>query len=144
MRDLTRGAVPTVQPRHLHWPVHGREAAGEWLGVTTEWIGIDEKEPQSQKKVRSNRFLADIAAIRRGEAKGDSVWQALQRERRRARSARHRLAQAAKAKMRLKPRAFVDAEDADREYAALAVSRARRSARISVVLQQVLERRAVE
>ena len=99
-----------------------REAAGEWLGVTTEWIGIDEKKPQSQKKVRSNRFLADIAAIRRGEAKGDSVWQALQRERRRARSARHLLAQAAKAKMRLKPRAFVDAEDADREYAALAAA----------------------
>ena len=34
--------------------------------------GSREKELPAQKKVRSNRFLADIAAIRRGEANGDS------------------------------------------------------------------------
>ena len=100
-----------------------RDAAGEWLGITSEWVGIASEEPPvAERKVRSNRFLADLAAIRRGESKGDSVWQALQRERGRTRAAKHRAKAkvAAEAKVRLKPRPFTDASDADAAYKARA------------------------
>ena len=58
-----------------------RDATDEWMGVTTEWIGLESGASSGggPRKVRSNRFLADVAAIKRGEAKGDPVWQALQR-----------------------------------------------------------------
>ena len=94
-----------------------RDVAGEWLGITSEWVGIaSEEPPAAERKVRSNRFLADLAAIRRGESKGDSVWQALQRERGRTRAAKHR----AKMAVRIKPRQFTDASDADAAYKARA------------------------
>ena len=42
-----------------------RDAANEWMGVTTEWIGLEAGESSGggPRKVRSNRFLADAAAI---------------------------------------------------------------------------------
>ena len=88
-----------------------KEAASVWMGVTSEWIGVDSKEDQTSHKVRSNRFLADLAAIRQGRAPGDSVWQALQRERSRQRAAAHRLKQQKESTARLKPRPFATAED---------------------------------
>ena len=91
------------------------EAASEWMGCTTSWVGV-EAQPDPTAKVRSNRFLADLAAIRQGKAPGDSVWQALQRERSRQRAAAHRLKQQKESTVRLKPRAFDSAEDADASY----------------------------
>ena len=52
-----------------------RDAANEWMGVTTEWIGLEAGESSGggPRKVRSNRFLADAAAIISGESGGDSI-----------------------------------------------------------------------
>ena len=68
------------------------------MPLTSEWVSSDHSAGVAAK-VRSNRFLADVAAIRRGEARGDTVWQAYQRERAREKSGYGKL-------VRLKPREF--------------------------------------
>ena len=63
--------------------------------------------------VPCNRFLADLAAIRQGRAPGDNVWRALQRERSRQCAAAHRLKQQKESTVRLKPRPFATAGNAE-------------------------------